>query len=62
MAPFDRSLADNGIPVCVAEGTLQCPCLPNFDGAFCDQCAEGYFNFPECQREECNKGLEYRRK
>ncbi|TRY60964.1 hypothetical protein TCAL_05712 [Tigriopus californicus] len=47
-------LQDNGMPFCVAEGVVQCPCLENFSGAFCDQCAEGYFNFPECTPCECN--------
>ena len=44
-------LMDNGIPFCVSDtGELECPCLPNFAGAFCDQCAPGFFNFPECSR------------
>ena len=43
---------ENGIPVCTSGGEdLQCPCKENFGGAFCDECAEGFFNFPECTRE-----------
>ena len=42
---------DNGLPFCVSEGTLQCPCLENYSGAFCNECAEGYFGFPECERK-----------
>jgi len=46
---------DNGIPVCTSVGEeLQCPCKDNFGGEFCDECAEGYFNFPECTPCECN--------
>ena len=45
-------LTESGTPVCVSEGSLQCPCLENFAGAFCDECAEGYFNFPECTRKD----------
>ena len=44
-------LMENGLPFCVAEGTLQCPCLENFSGAFCDECAEGFFGFPDCNRK-----------
>ncbi len=44
-------LSDDGIPICVAEGRLQCPCLYNFNGSFCDECALGYWNFPDCQRK-----------
>ena len=42
---------ENGLPFCVAEGTLQCPCLENFNGTFCDECANGYFGFPDCNRK-----------
>ena len=46
------SADDNGIPVCTSGGEeLQCPCKDNFGGEFCDECAEGYFNFPECTRK-----------
>lgn len=50
------SLQASGIPFCVAEGSteVQCPCLPNFTGAFCKECAEGFFNFPECTRKSSN--------
>ena len=27
----------------------RCTCKPNFSGAKCEQCAEGYFGFPNCQ-------------
>ena len=47
-------LQDNGLPFCVSEGTLQCPCLENFAGAFCDECAEGYFGFPNCSCKNLN--------
>lgn len=47
-------LMENGLPFCVAEGQLQCPCLENFNGTFCDECAEGYFGFPDCNPCECN--------
>ena len=49
-------LQDSGIPFCVAAGVLQCPCKENFAGAFCNECAEGYFNFPECTRK-INHGI-----
>jgi len=44
---------DNGLPFCVADGSseVQCPCLENFSGTFCKECKEGYYNFPECTRE-----------
>lgn len=29
----------------------QCPCKPNYTGAKCDQCAQGYYGFPNCSRE-----------
>ena len=42
----------------MAEGSteVQCPCLDNYSGAFCNECAEGYYNFPECIRKT-KKGL-----
>jgi hypothetical protein len=45
-------LMDNGLPFCVADGSseIQCPCLENFSGAFCKECKEGFYNFPECTR------------
>lgn len=27
----------------------QCPCLPNFKGRRCDQCADGYYGYPRCR-------------
>ena len=48
---FFCRLMENGLPFCVAEGTLQCPCLENFNGTFCDECANGYFGFPDCNRK-----------
>ena len=45
---------ENGLPFCVAEGTLQCPCLENYNGTFCDECADGYFGFPDCDRKWLN--------
>ena len=29
---------------------FQCPCKLQYGGEFCDQCAEGYYNYPECTR------------
>lgn len=34
-------------PVCHNE-TGKCPCRSNFGGRQCDQCADGYHNYPEC--------------
>lgn len=36
------------------EATGQCRCRPNTYGRQCDQCQPGYWNFPNCQRCECN--------
>ena len=45
-------LDERGIPFCVSDtGEVQCPCKENFAGEFCDQCAPGYYNFPECKRK-----------
>ena len=42
---------ERGIPFCVSDtGEIQCPCKDNFAGEFCDKCADGYYNFPECKR------------
>ena len=45
----------SGLPVCVIEdevgSDLQCPCRENYSGAFCDECAPGYYNFPDCVRK-----------
>ncbi|XP_071442864.1 laminin subunit beta-1 isoform X2 [Hetaerina americana] len=34
--------------------TGQCKCRPNTYGRQCDQCQLGFWNFPNCQRCECN--------
>ncbi|KAF4532826.1 hypothetical protein B566_EDAN002677 [Ephemera danica] len=34
--------------------TGQCKCRPNTYGRQCDQCQPGFWNFPNCQRCECN--------
>ena len=45
---------ESGLPVCTAEGSLQCPCLENYNGTFCDECADEYYGFPDCQGKfEC---------
>ena len=31
---------------------FQCPCKNNFGGDFCKECAQGFYNFPECKRIE----------
>ena len=31
-------------------GGGQCPCKENYDGPGCNKCADGYWNFPECER------------
>lgn len=33
----------------------QCMCREGFTGRRCDQCARGYFNFPRCERCNCNR-------
>ncbi len=33
--------------LCEANGN-QCPCKDNYAGAKCDQCARGFYNFPQC--------------
>ena len=48
---FHSRSDENGIPVCTSGEDLQCPCKENFGGAFCDECKEGYYNFPECTRK-----------
>ena len=46
---------NSGLPVCVFEdelgSDLQCPCRDNYSGTFCDECAPGYYNFPDCIRK-----------
>ncbi|XP_073926279.1 laminin subunit alpha-3 isoform X3 [Castor canadensis] len=32
------------------QGTGRCHCKPNFHGANCEKCADGYYNFPFCLR------------
>jgi len=32
----------------------QCRCRPNTYGRVCDECQPGFWNFPSCQRCECN--------
>ena len=34
------------------QGNGQCSCRSSFRGRMCEQCAEGFYNFPAC--EECN--------
>ncbi|KAM7532855.1 hypothetical protein Aperf_G00000128727 [Anoplocephala perfoliata] len=34
--------------------TSQCPCRPGIEGRKCDSCGKGYWNFPYCQKCECN--------
>ncbi|KAG7166952.1 Laminin subunit beta-1-like, partial [Homarus americanus] len=34
--------------------TGQCKCRPNTYGRQCDECQPGFWNFPNCQRCECN--------
>lgn len=31
----------------------KCICKPNFTGARCDQCAPGFFDFPNCKPCSC---------
>lgn len=32
-------------------GSGRCICRPQFTGANCDHCADGYYNYPECIRK-----------
>ena len=32
----------------------QCECRPNTYGRECNECRPGFWNFPNCQRCECN--------
>lgn len=34
--------------------TGQCPCRPNTYGQQCNECQPGFWNFPNCQRCNCN--------
>lgn len=36
------------------DDTGQCKCRPNMYGRDCGQCQPGYWNFPNCQRCQCN--------
>lgn len=35
--------------VCTTSG--QCICFPNYEGAECDNCAPGYYGYPDCAGE-----------
>lgn len=48
--PCDCFLNGTYGDVCEVGGG-QCPCKDNFDGPACDKCADGYWNFPECERK-----------
>lgn len=37
---------------CDTEG--KCQCHENFDGLQCDQCKEGFYNFPRCEGCNCD--------
>ena len=32
-----------------------CQCREGFTGKYCDQCAHGFFGYPNCQTCNCNK-------
>lgn len=36
-----------------AEGTGQCECRPAFLPPYCDQCNEGYYDYPNCKPCDC---------
>lgn len=44
---FDEGTKDNG--KCNENG--QCNCKENFAGDKCDQCAQGFYGWPECLRK-----------
>ena len=54
----EGTLEDANSGPCVTEASedetgsdLQCPCRENYSGTLCDECAPGYYNFPDCIRE-----------
>ena len=50
--PLYYRLDESGIPFCFTDtGIVQCPCRNNFGGEFCNECADGFYNFPECVRK-----------
>ncbi|KAI8485487.1 laminin subunit, partial [Branchiostoma belcheri] len=40
---------------CSVEGDGQCPCKYNYAGRYCEGCALGYYNFPECLPCNCDE-------
>ena len=34
--------------------TGQCACKANYAGRTCDQCRDGYFNYPDCEDCDCD--------
>ena len=43
---------EQGRPLCASDTVEeQCLCKRNFDGQFCEKCATGYYNFPDCTRK-----------
>jgi len=36
------------------DGEGKCQCRENFDGIRCEQCKEGYYNFPTCEGCNCD--------
>ena len=46
--PCDCNYNGTRDEVCQVGGG-QCPCKPNYTGLDCDQCAPGFYNFPECK-------------
>lgn len=34
--------------------TGECSCIPNVYGMLCDQCLPGFWNFPNCEKCQCN--------
>ena len=52
---FHSRVDEGGPPLCISDTTnsygIQCLCKENFAGPFCDKCATGYYNFPDCTRK-----------